>query len=320
MKTNEVKKFFKSCILITLLVVLILGTIFISIQPDIKHYYQGSMLKLDLLKTTPSPRVIITGGSNVAFGIDSEYMEERLELPVINHGLVVGLGVAPLKELKDHIKPGDIIIISLEYYNFADRVAFYGYPNYLSDWVEFSAERIKYLPNPISDLPNIFTIMLQRKINRQSNYYLYGQSLEQVREIYTGDRFNAHGDFIGHLTMESHAQADIGSSAYPTNILDEAYVFLAEFNRYALSKGARVYYESQPNRQTNCETTGENRLIKFYKTLQKETSIPLLTPLDQLCIPDDYFFDTPYHLNAEGRKFRTERLIDNLIIAFGAGK
>ncbi len=303
-----------------MLVVLIFCIIFVSIQPDSKHYYQGSMLKLDLLKTTPSPRLIITGGSNVAFGIDSKLIEEKLGLPVINHGLVVGLGVAPVKELRDYIKPGDIIVISLEYYNFSNEVAFFGYPNYLSDWIEFSPKRIKYLPNPISDMPNIFSMMLQRKVNRQLNYYLYGGSLDQFREIYTGDQFNAFGDFTGHLNLSPVDQSDIGSSAYPITILDEANAFLAEFNRYALSKGARVYYEPQPNRQTNCEATGDQRLERFYKTLQKETSITVLTPLDQLCLPNEYFFDTPYHLNAEGRNARTVRLIDNLLNALNSGE
>jgi hypothetical protein len=239
-------------------------------------------------------------------------MEENLDLPVINHGLVVGLGAAPIKELKDYIQTGDIIIISLEYYNFQDEEAFYGYSNYLADWIEFSPKRVKYLPDPIGELPNMINIMLQRKINRQANYYLYGGTLEPMRDMYTGDQFNAYGDFIGHLNINPDTRTEISSSAYPINILEEAYLFLDEFNQYALSRGARVYYESQPNRQSNCDTTGYNVLRRFYRILKKETSIPLLTPMDQLCIPDEYFFDTPYHLNAEGRAFRTERLIENL--------
>jgi hypothetical protein len=319
MKLNKTSKFFSAFLMTSLLVVLVISIIFISIQPDPKHYYQGSMLKLDLLKTTSSPRIIVTGGSNIAFGIDSKLMGERLGLPVINHGLVVGLGVAPVKELRDYIRPGDIIIISLEYYNFSDKVAFFGYPNYLSDWIEFLPKRIKYLPDPVDDMPNIFTMMLQRKVNRQLNYYLYGESLDQFREIYTGDQFNSYGDFTGHLNRNPVEQSEIGSSAYPINILDEAYVFLAEFNRYATSKGARVYYEPQPNRQINCEATGDRQLERFYKILQKETAIPVLTPLDQLCLPNEYFFDTPYHLNAEGRKIRTVRLIDNLSRVLNSG-
>jgi hypothetical protein len=312
MRINEIRKFIKASFLTAAIIVLVLGGIFFSIQPDPLHYYQGSVLKLDLLKNTPSPRIIVTGGSNIAFGIDSELMEKSLGLPVINHGLVVGLGVAPIKELKEYIQPGDIIIISLEYYNFLDEVAFFGYPNYLADWIEFSPKRFKYLPNPIGEMPNMTLIMLQRKVNRQINYYLYGKTLEPMRDIYTGDQFNSHGDFIGHLNIDPNNQPEIDSSAYPITMLDEAYVFLADFNKYARTKGASVYYEPQPNRQSNCKTTGYNNLKRFYRTLQRESSIPVLTPLDQLCMPDEYFFDTPYHLNAEGRQFRTERLIENL--------
>ncbi len=30
-------------------------------------------------------------------------------------------------------------------------------------------------------------------------------------------------------------------------------------------------------------------------------------------MPDKYFFDTPYHLNAQGRRIRTKHLIENLL-------
>jgi hypothetical protein len=309
---TEIRKFIKACLIIAALVVLFLGSVFIAIRPDPLHYYQGSVLKLDLLKNTPSPRIIITGGSNVAFGIDSELIEESFHLPVINHGLVVGLGVVPIKELKEYIQPGDIIILSLEYYNFSNSAAFYGYPEYVSDWIEFSPERIKYLEHPLSEVPNMFSIILQRKLNRQLNYFLYGGSLDAVRGLYTGDQFNSYGDFIGHLAMNSETPADIGSSAYPLTNLEEAYTFLTDFNQYALAHGARVFYEAQPNRQTNCEATGNEELANFYRILHRKTSIRILTPLNQLCLPDDYFFDTPYHLNAVGREFRTQRLIRNL--------
>lgn len=312
---TEVRKLIKASLIIACLVALALGSVFIAIKPDPKHYYRSSLLKLDLLKKTPSPRIIITGGSNVAFGIDSELIEENFHIPVINHGLVVGLGVAPIKELTEYIQPGDIIIISLEYYNFSNSAAFYGYPEYISDWIEFSPGRIKYLEHPLSQAPNMFSIILQRKLNRQLNFFLYGGSLDAVRGLYTGDQFNAHGDFIGHLTMDPETPDAIGSSAYPITYLEEAYTFLADFNQYALAQGARVFYEPQPNRYTNCEATGDKELDNFYRTLQRKTAIRVLKSSDQLCMPDEYFFDTPYHLNADGREFRTQRLIQNLKIA-----
>lgn len=310
--TNEFSKFLKNSILVATLVALAIGLLLIATPPDKKHLYQASLLKSALLRDIPSPRIIIVGGSNVAFGIDSELMEQELGVNVINDGLHVALGIVPLNEIKEFLQSGDIVIISLEYYNFTDTYSFFGQPQYLADWVEFSPERIWYLHEPYEMMPSIYTIMLQRKVNRQLNYYLYGFSYEAGRSFYSGDLFNKHGDFTGHLGEGNNRQFEIAASVYPINLIDEAYVYLEGFNQYALSKGALVFYEAQAHRQTNCERTGKRNLDRFFNLLKRRTTIPLLTNRDQLCLPDEYFYDTPYHLNEQGRKVRTERLIENL--------
>ncbi len=304
-----VYKFILKAIGIISLSMLLATSIFFSIKPDSEHYYQGSLGKVRLLESIPSPRIIIFGGSNIALGIDSEMIEKKLGIPVINDGLQVGLGVTPLNEIRKYIRPGDIIIISLEYYNFTEEML-YGQPEYLSDWIEISPNRIWYLHDPAFQIPKIYTIMLQRKINRQVNFYLYNRSLEAVRGVYTSAGFNEHGDFVAHL--DDNTLFEIPASMYPVNTLPAAYEELEDFHQYALSKGARVFYEAQAHRQTNCDVTGMKALRKFYVTLKNNTTIPLLTDIKQLCLPDDYFYDTPYHLNAIGREVRTERLIENL--------
>lgn len=307
---NMTIKLFIKITVFGLLAALLAAGIFYSIKPDPDHYFQSSLEKVELLQDTPSPRIIIFGGSNIAFGIDSEMIERDLKMPVINDGLQVRLGIAPLNELRDYIRTGDIIIISLEYYNFSNEEMLFGQPTTLADWIEISPNRIKYLHNPVLQFPKIYTIMLQRKVNRQINYYLYNESLDAVRGVYVESGFNEYGDFVGHLDDET--PPEISRSVYPVNILPTAYEALEAFNQYAHSKGAIVFYEAQAHRQTNCELTGMNALRKFYVTLRKSTTIPLLTDMKQLCLPDDYFYDTPYHLNATGRKVRTERLIENL--------
>lgn len=314
---NDFLKFLKNSVIVAALIALTIAAIFIATPPDEKHLYQASLLKSALLRDTPSPRIIIVGGSNVAFGIDSELMEQELGIPVINDGLHVALGIAPLNEIKHDLRSGDIVIISLEYYNFTDEASFYGQPQYLADWVEFSPERIWYLHDPYKQMPSIFTMMLERKVNRQLNYYLYGFSYEAGRNFYSGDLFNEHGDFIGHLGENANKHFEIADSVYPINLIEDAYVFLEDFNQFALSKGATVFYEAQAHRQTNCERTGKKHLDRFFNRLKTKTTIPLLTNLDQLCLPDEYFYDTPYHLNAVGRQIRTERLIESLKIALG---
>ena len=78
------------------------------------------------------------------------------------------------------------------------------------------------------------------------------------------------------------------------------------------NKAQLFFYEAPAARQTNCELTGKRYIRRFYNILQARTKIPLLTSIDSLCLPDDYFYDTPYHLNEQGRRIRTERLIVNL--------
>jgi hypothetical protein len=309
---NDVLKLIQRCFQVVFLVFLMIGLIFLTIRPDEKHLYQASLIKANLLANIPAPRVIVFGGSNIAFGIDSKFMERELKIPVINDGLHVGLGVAPLLEMKKYIQPGDIIVISLEYYNFTNKTAFFGPPQYLADWVEMSPNRIWDLQEPIRQMPTLYTIMLQRKINREIQNYLYGSSVDVVRGFYTGDQFNEHGDYIGHLGQNTSTQFDIDNSVYPVNTVGEGYEFLSSFHQFALSKGAKVFYEAQAHRQTNCDLTGMKTIRAFFTRLSNRTGIPLLTDLDHLCLPDDYFYDTPYHLNEQGRQVRTGRLIESL--------
>jgi hypothetical protein len=317
---KDTYKLFLRCIQISLIVAIPVGWIFHALQPDPKHFYYGSVIKANLLKNVSSPRIIIVGGSNLGLGVDSEMMEKELGIPVINDGMDVHLGIASVQEVKDYIQPNDVIVISLEYYNYTDEATFYGSPQYLSDWIEISPRRIWYLHDPIHEMPFIFITMLQRKVNRQINFYLYGDSLDPFRGVYTGDNFNAHGDFIGHLDDNNQTQVENSDTIYPVNDLVDADNFLKEFNQYALSKGATVFYEAQASRQTNCELTGMKNMRSFYRRLEKNSSIPLLTKLDQLCLPDDFFYDTPYHLNKQGRTVRTERLIENLKFALDLGE
>ena len=303
--------FLKNATAVCIIVIILIGSIFIAIPPDPDSYFGGSVLKLNLLKSTPSPKIVVVGGSSVAFGIDSVLMEKEHGRPVINDGLNAGLSMLPLEELKDYIGAGDIIIVSIEYVIFT----FYadGNPQEISDWIEYAPERIKYLPEPVAQAPSTLGIMLQRKVNRSINYYLYNRSLEPIRGIYQGSDFNSHGDFIGHLKTD-YIPPKIDPGAYPINPSEKITNYLIEFKEYASTKGATVFFESQPNRRTNCKATPEQRIKRFYKDLQEETGIIVLTNMDQLCLPDKYFFDTAYHLNAVGREIRTKRLINNLKI------
>lgn len=308
----QVRTLFASLLQITLLTTAIIALVFVLIRPDPDHYFAGSRLQLDLLENTPGPRIILAGGSNVSFGIDAELMQRMLGIPVINDGLHAGLGIVPLRELLDYLRPGDVVILSLEYQLFSNGKTMNGDPAFLSDWIEYSPGRIQYLSDPWRQAPALYATMLQRKVNREVNTYMFGGSLDEVRNVFIGTKYDSNGDFIGHLEQASTPRHKITFDPYPVSTVQEEIVlFLNQFHQAAREKGAEVYFEAPASRKSNCDTTGETSLATFFHTLEEKLSIPLLTPLEQVCIPDKYFFDTVYHLNAEGREWRTRRLVEN---------
>jgi hypothetical protein len=310
----QVRAFFISLLQVVLLTAMMISLVFLAIGPDPDHYFAGSHLQLELLTTTASPRIILTGGSNVSFGIDAELMQRTLGIPVINDGLHAGLGIVPLRELLDHLRPGDVVIISLEYQLFSNREAMDGDLAFLSDWIEYSPKRIQYLSHPWRRAPALFATMLQRKVNREVNTYMFGGSLAEVRNVFIGTKYDMNGDFIGHLEQASTPRRKISFEPYPVStVQEEIFVFLEQFHRTAREKGAEVYFEAPASRKSNCDETGEASMSNFFKLLEERLTIPMLTPLEQVCMPDKYFFDTAYHLNAEGRQLRTQRLIENWI-------
>jgi hypothetical protein len=310
----QVRALFSSLLQVALLTALIIVLVFLAIGPDPDHYFAGSRVQLELLTSTPSPRIILAGGSNVSFGIDAELMQRTLGIPVINDGLHAGLGVVPLRELLDHLRPGDVVIISLEYQLFSNRDVMEGDLAFLSDWIEYSPRRIQYLSNPWRQAPALYATMLQRKVNREVNTYMFGGSLDEVRNVFIGTKYDMNGDFIGHLQQASTPRRKISFEPYPVSTVQEdIFVFLEQFHQMAQDRGAEVYLEAPASRKSNCDTTGETSLANFFQTLEEQLSIPVITPLEDLCLPDKYFFDTAYHLNAEGRQLRTQRLIENWI-------
>lgn len=308
----QARAFFVNLFQVVLLTAAMIGILFLAIGPDPDHYFAGSRIQLDLLKNAPSPRIILVGGSNVSFGIDAELMQRTLGIPVINDGLHAGLGVVPLRELQEYIRPGDVIIISLEYQLFSNRDVMDGDLAFLSDWIEYSPRRIKYLSHPWKQATALYTTMLQRKVNRALNTTLFGGSLDEMRDVFIGTKYNLNGDFIGHLNQASTPRRKISFEPYPVSrVQKEILTFLEEFHQAAREKGAEVYFEAPASRKSNCDTTGEASLVNFFKQFEKRSSIPVLTRLDEVCLPDQYFFDTAYHLNAEGRQVRTQRLIES---------
>jgi len=301
--------FLNEIILLAVIVAALVGLPLALISPDPANYFQASLLKTNLLKDTPSPRLIVVGGSNAAFGIDSELLEAALGMPVINVGLHGGMGEVSYREVGAYLRPNDIVLLLPEYYMFGDEEALEGNDSILAQWIEYDWSRMRFVS--FARIPAITLTMAQVKITRVAAFAYEGGDLG--RGIYLSENFNSRGDFVGHLQFETPVMTAPFDAYLKSDILyNFGFDFFERFNRDALKKGATVYFEFPASRDTNCLLTGIEKITRLYRSIQERTTIPVLTPLNQICFPDAYFFDTPYHLNAAGRQAMTERIIKDL--------
>ena len=111
------KKFVERIVLFCGLIILILipmvYAFFVRILPQHLESYNASLLdKVQRLQNLNEAKIVLIGNSNVAFGFQSELIEEAYNMPVVNMGLHGGLGNAFHERMaKINVHEGDIYVI-----------------------------------------------------------------------------------------------------------------------------------------------------------------------------------------------------------------
>ena len=71
-----------------------------EIMPQYDTSYNAALHdKIDRIEMIEEPKIVLIGNSNVAFGFDSEMIEEAFGMPVVNMGLHGALGNAFHEEM-----------------------------------------------------------------------------------------------------------------------------------------------------------------------------------------------------------------------------
>jgi hypothetical protein len=134
---------------------------------------------------------------------------------------------------------------------------------------------------------------------------------------YRRDAFNQYGD-----VMEQHHQTsrlkktDIvsGLTAVPalpekiSRVIDR----LNEFEHERQKTGVRVFYSFPPIPQEFFERHG-SVIEEIATELERRLQFPILDSPKEMTFPLEYFFDSAYHLTAEGSVRRTNLLINKLM-------
>ena len=256
------------------------------------------------------PRIIIVGGSNVAFGINSEIIEDRTDYRCINIGLLAGLGVDfYLNMVKNNLRKGDIVVLAFEY-------QLLGEVNTNMDYLLETTENHFQLYSYISPRSYFSIIQSYPKYSiKKMKYFFSSANPEHGRPHYSRKNFNKNGDvnFIrdGNYLEEkflSRNNIEINERTLSLQFVKRTLAFA----NFAQKEEATVCL-SFPSRNERTVISSKADIDNFYSRLENEFGDILISNIQDYMLPQKYFYDTNYHLTDKGAVIRSNKIVDDLI-------
>jgi hypothetical protein len=261
--------------------------------------------KRQLLLSTPSPRIIFVGGSNLSFGLDCGMIKDSLHLNPVNMAVHASIGlIFMMDDVSEFIRPGDLVVLSPEYAHFAGQFAFGGEELlrtvFDAKCVSPLSLRVRQYIRILPYLPKYLKAKLQTsEYNQTQSYHL---------PWYQRSSFNEFGDVNVHWGQNNMAVEPYG----PVNGKVEQVVIdaIQVFNRDVEQKGGKLLI-TYPCIQERTFVNMQSFIHQVQVNLESTGSSLLGTP-ERYMMHDSLLFNTPYHLNREGARFRTQLLLEDL--------
>lgn len=271
---------------------------------DIDHSYMASIIdKHKRLEQFNNNRLLLVGGSNLAFSINSELIERELDKNVVNLGLQIGLGLEfIINEVMASIREGDIVLLSLEYELYDD------YWNPDLDLIDYTQKIY-----PESKMFYIMTLKEKLSLYEERFRKSFQKAKYNVidNSIYNRNSFNKFGDAIGHLNQPRLNHLNFEGNI-KINSTKRSILLLRELNLKCRKVGAKLYI-SFPTYASSSYCKNKNVIIDLSKRLRLDLKdIDIINEPEHFVFNDSLFYDTAYHLNQIGREKRTKMLIDIL--------
>ncbi len=311
----------KKCLALFIIMVLVQGINYRAFslyrQRNMQSYIAASIDKEKMLADSRPPRIILVGGSSVAFGFNSEIIKQVTALDTFNMGLQGSLGIRfQLNSIKPFLANGDIVVISPEYNNFT--YGFVGGDLLLQDLIVNPGD-LRYISS-LSEVAGLVKNLLYvhtSAIDTMINVYIKEGCLicESSERIYYRQAFNPYGDIttnqVDYATTQDVLLLD-GSKA-DVNTRRTIQV-LNSFSEYAEQNGIQVYLV-YPTTSIITDQATLQVVQNMDRQLRANLAIPILGSIEESQYEDYMMFNTVYHLNAGGAAFHTRQFLSWLCAA-----
>lgn len=268
-------------------------------------YHGAVAAKEARLANLPSPKVVIIGGSNATFGMDSEALEKALCMPVVNMTIHANLGVEfMVNEVKGHLGPGDLVLASFEYSAFREAIRDNEVHVLTVDRAPGAIDALPWYRRP-RVIADVAILRLQAAWND-----LLGKRRGEGQElVYRADGFNERGDMVAHIGLPQRGPEKQQHVEYKMPVFGDDFLPLVkELMDSAAVHQVQVVFiwpcVAASSRRPDVEDVVARRMM--------EAGHPMLGEPGSYVFPDTAFHDTHYHLRGAGRKLRTDQLIRDL--------
>jgi hypothetical protein len=269
--------------------------------------------KFDRLVSIEEEKIVVIGGSSVAFGLDSAMMEKYTGMPVVNFGLYAALGTKLMLDLSRHaIKAGDVVVLAPELS--PQTMSMYFNSEFTLRAMDGDYHMMRYVGTD-----NIFSLIgamfehLGKKIQSMGADY-------EVDEVYNSSNFNEYGDVI--YDRPENIMGSYYDKQTPIkldeSILDPTFIdYMNEYIADCRRAGAEVYFSYCPMNELGMhpDTSDEASISAFDDIIAESLDCDVISYAMDYVLPAGYFYDSNFHLNNAGVKYRTINLTKDLLFA-----
>lgn len=272
------------------------------------------------LTDSSGKRIVLVGGSNVAFGVDVGLLEHLLaqygyEYTVCPFGLYAAVGTGAMLELSQaQLREGDIVVLAVEPTD-ETLSAYFGASAFWKCAEEAPELLAAVSPAHRAALAGNYVGFLQERAS-----ICRGGQFPRAEGAYAKSSFDEDGSMSFHragnimaLGWDTGAPVDLAAVSVSPD-------FAGQVNGYcetARARGAQVYLSFSPvNRSALAGDAGEGAAA-YFRTCLDAFDCPVISDPNRYILDSGWFYDSNFHLNSAGAVLRTCLLAEDLLAQLG---
>lgn len=302
------KKFIAKIIFLsftTIIAMLFINIFFLlKVSPQYLYSYDASILdKMERLQELESPKIILVGNSNLAFGIDSAKLEEAFHMNVINLGLHGSLGNEFHEAMaKGAIGEDDIVIVCHSDFDEYDRIV-----DPVLVWTVIENHYDLWKLVSLKEYPRMF-MAFPSYMEKAYSLYKDGSGNQYPEGMYSRRAFNEYGDDIFPRGVN---YIDYSNEVVIPEVGRAFVKRINLLNTYCEDRGATLLLAAYPICKGN-EMPDTAEFVQFKEDLQNSVDCQMISDYTDYMIDYSYFCQGSLHLNDEGVQIRTDLLIHDI--------